>query len=52
MNNVLETAKKHDMIVEKLQEIVGKDLVSDFPEEMLLYSYDMTENDPHDPELF
>ncbi len=48
---MLETAKKHDMIIEKLQEIVGKEMVSDFPEEVLLYSYDMTENEPHEPEF-
>ncbi|MHA1893613.1 MAG: FAD-binding oxidoreductase [Candidatus Helarchaeota archaeon] len=48
---MLKTASKHDMIVEKLKEIVGNEWVSDFPEEMLLYSQDMTENPPNNPEF-
>jgi len=48
---MLETAKKHDMIVEKLQDIVGKEWVSDFAAELLLYSQDMTENPASKPDV-
>ncbi len=42
--------KGHDDINESLKKIVGSDWVSDSPEELYVYSYDMTENLPGHPE--
>jgi len=47
----VEEKQKHEMIKEKLIKIVGNEWVSDFPEELILYSYDMTENEPSMPEF-
>jgi glycolate oxidase len=46
---MLQQEAEHETITEKLKEIVGQDWVSDQPEELVLYSYDMTENTPHLP---
>ncbi|HUY01124.1 MAG TPA: FAD-binding oxidoreductase [Candidatus Deferrimicrobium sp.] len=43
--------ENHDLIKEKLITILGKEWVSDFPEEILLYSYDMTENPSSSPDF-
>ncbi|MHA1276704.1 MAG: FAD-binding oxidoreductase [Candidatus Helarchaeota archaeon] len=40
----------HDTVKGKLIDIVGADWVSDFPEDLLIYSYDMTEHPPGMPE--
>ena len=48
---MLQQTEGHDVITEKLKEIVGKEWVSDFPEELFLYSYDMTEHPPSNPEF-
>ncbi len=40
----------HKEVKEKLTDIVGTEWVSDFPEELLIYSYDMTEHPPGEPE--
>jgi glycolate oxidase len=47
---MLQQTAEHEMITEKLKEIVGQEWVSDQPEEILIYSYDMTENPPHAPD--
>ncbi|MHA1378697.1 MAG: FAD-binding oxidoreductase [Candidatus Helarchaeota archaeon] len=53
---MLESVEKphnpeHETIKNKLIEIIGKDWVSDFQEDLILYSYDMTENPPGMPEF-
>ncbi len=50
-DKLLESSEKHDIIKESLIKIVGEQWYSDFPEELLIYSYDMTENDPSLPEF-
>ena len=54
--NMLESlemphSQEHDAIKNKLIAIVGKDWVSEFKEDLILYSYDMTENPPGMPEF-
>jgi glycolate oxidase len=46
----IDKKKEHSVIKEKLEKIVGKDWVSDFQCDLLLYSYDMTENPEHMPD--
>jgi len=48
---MLQQAEERAVITEKLKEIVGKEWVSDHPEELLVYSYDMTENPAHQPDF-
>ncbi len=48
---MLEQTEERDAITEKLTEIVGKEWVSSFPEELLIYSYDMTEHPPSMPDF-
>ncbi|MHA1270869.1 MAG: FAD-binding oxidoreductase [Candidatus Helarchaeota archaeon] len=48
---MLKSTEEHDHIKEELIKIVGEQWFSDHPEELLLYSYDMTENDPNEPEF-
>ncbi|MHC1590587.1 MAG: FAD-binding oxidoreductase [Candidatus Helarchaeales archaeon] len=45
-----QQAQEKKTITKKLKEIVGESWVSDSPEELLLYSYDMTENKPSMPD--
>ena len=48
---MLKQEEKQSVITEKLKKIVGNEWVSDFPEELFLYSFDMTENPPGNPEF-
>ncbi len=48
---MLQQAETHEEILNKLRKIVGNEWVSDFPEELLLYSYDMTEHPPSNPDF-
>ena len=43
--------EKHNVIKDSLVKIVGNEWVSDFPEELYAYSYDMTEHPPSEPEF-
>lgn len=47
---MLQQTTDQEIITEKLKEIVGQEWVSNQPEELLIYSYDMTENPPHAPD--
>ncbi len=47
---MLQQTEKQDKIIEQLGKIVGKEFVSNYPEELLIYSYDMTEHPPHSPD--
>lgn len=48
---MLQQTEQHNQLTEKLKEIVGNEWVSDFSEELLIYSYDMTEHPPSKPEF-
>jgi len=47
---MLQQTEEHAVITEKLKEIVGQEWVSDSAEELYVYSYDMTENVPGNPD--
>lgn len=48
---MLKQEEVHGIVTEKLKEILGNEWISDFPEELFLYSFDMTENPPKNPEF-
>ncbi|MHA1144076.1 MAG: FAD-binding oxidoreductase [Candidatus Helarchaeota archaeon] len=47
---MVQQTEIHDSITKELKEIVGEEWVSDFPEELHAYSYDMTEHPPSMPD--
>lgn len=48
--NIYENIQKEDILSE-LVKIFGKEYVSDKPHDLIPYSYDMTESDPHMPDF-
>ncbi|MHA1264395.1 MAG: FAD-binding oxidoreductase [Candidatus Helarchaeota archaeon] len=48
---MLQETELHETVTERLKKIVGIEWVSDFPEELFTYSYDMTEHPPSTPEF-